>query len=630
MPQIESLLSDVEPILRDSDDTFQFSHPSFQDVLTANQFALEINSGQLSIKDAWMHYWSYTEDKKLWQLEDLADDCCRSALPSALQIIKFTIPLIDRSRAKELYALVTNSYFVLEERKKSDAAKKTVSRRSFLSRIAKMIKLGKSHEEISKKEDYRFNPFLDTMFSFFAYIADVAKDEDIKHITDLVVDSIENTKDEVLPNRYFFDILGRIGNMEATNALLRIIDDPYTRINQIQLISFLPRYQTKYARIQRNLAEIIKSGYKAKTRAVSGYLHIPLENPIEDLEPYIPSSREIKEKKLKKELDATANEDISKVIEKLEDKAGIGKHLIIEELGKRKDERAVMPLIKYFREDIRNESCIEQTDIAIINAFKNIGDARAIEVLKLYLKKNAGRCGGIAAVTLSDLGYPEPTKYLIQYMVNGFNLITKDMAESLANGEKVEDYMRRKSMDLEYYLVPVAHAFPKLKDSNKIPLLIDALNKYRTSVRRYISIALGELKAEAATPLLIDYLKEKDIWGEPRAAEALGKIGSKEAVSLLVERFEDKSSINRLSFVIALGEIDEPVAEDAFLDYYLYESFSANALVNYMKNKERAVRIVNAINSTRISDENRELFFSEMIYYGKQKVLAPVNNITLN
>ena len=57
MNPLESLLREVEPIFQGS----HFTHPSFQEVLTARQFAEEINSGRLNVKDAYTNFWSKKE-----------------------------------------------------------------------------------------------------------------------------------------------------------------------------------------------------------------------------------------------------------------------------------------------------------------------------------------------------------------------------------------------------------------------------------------------------------------------------------------------------------------------------------------------------------------------------------------
>ncbi len=54
MNSLESSLKEVEPIMNGS-----FRHPSFQEIFTAEQFAYEINSGWLGVKQATHAFWLY-------------------------------------------------------------------------------------------------------------------------------------------------------------------------------------------------------------------------------------------------------------------------------------------------------------------------------------------------------------------------------------------------------------------------------------------------------------------------------------------------------------------------------------------------------------------------------------------
>lgn len=54
---LESALHEVEPILR-GNGAFQFTHPSFREVLAARQCADEINSGRLNISDVYGKLWN--------------------------------------------------------------------------------------------------------------------------------------------------------------------------------------------------------------------------------------------------------------------------------------------------------------------------------------------------------------------------------------------------------------------------------------------------------------------------------------------------------------------------------------------------------------------------------------------
>lgn len=63
---LEQTLEEVEPILRGTDETSQFTHPSFQEVLTAKQFAEEINSGALPVRDLCRLCWTYDIHTLYW------------------------------------------------------------------------------------------------------------------------------------------------------------------------------------------------------------------------------------------------------------------------------------------------------------------------------------------------------------------------------------------------------------------------------------------------------------------------------------------------------------------------------------------------------------------------------------
>jgi len=68
---LDSLLIEVGPILASS----QFSHPSFREVLTARQFADEINSGRLSVKSATYSLWLYDSYGDVLAAQDNSGYC---------------------------------------------------------------------------------------------------------------------------------------------------------------------------------------------------------------------------------------------------------------------------------------------------------------------------------------------------------------------------------------------------------------------------------------------------------------------------------------------------------------------------------------------------------------------------
>lgn len=101
-------LQDIESILRDSSGTFQFSHPSFQEILAAKQFADEINSGTLNIENAWLNCWSYEINRELWNL-----DCNRTWLtlkPAMRKIVAYVMSKTSVENKVRIERVILSSY----------------------------------------------------------------------------------------------------------------------------------------------------------------------------------------------------------------------------------------------------------------------------------------------------------------------------------------------------------------------------------------------------------------------------------------------------------------------------------------------------------------------------------------
>jgi hypothetical protein len=83
---------------------------SMQEQMVAQEFAREINFGRLSVEDAYIYFWSYVEDKKLWDLVGMEDDDCRSLLPEWKVTVGLINRMIPEDKRKELSDVLTNSY----------------------------------------------------------------------------------------------------------------------------------------------------------------------------------------------------------------------------------------------------------------------------------------------------------------------------------------------------------------------------------------------------------------------------------------------------------------------------------------------------------------------------------------
>lgn len=104
MTSLDSLLAEVGPILTSS----QFAHPSFREVLAARQFMAEISSGQLSMKEAYLNFWSYIEPTKP---KELGEEY-RTVRPEWRFTLAHIAAMLSDKTAEEFINVISESYFL--------------------------------------------------------------------------------------------------------------------------------------------------------------------------------------------------------------------------------------------------------------------------------------------------------------------------------------------------------------------------------------------------------------------------------------------------------------------------------------------------------------------------------------
>lgn len=82
------------------DATPSFIHDTFIDFFLAELFIEEINSGNLSVEDAYRKFWSYEEDNELWKLDSNTE--YRAFLSSWEKILLWIAPSLKQEKAEEL------------------------------------------------------------------------------------------------------------------------------------------------------------------------------------------------------------------------------------------------------------------------------------------------------------------------------------------------------------------------------------------------------------------------------------------------------------------------------------------------------------------------------------------------
>jgi len=96
-----------------ADGTQHFVHDNYKDFFLAHWFAEQIHSGNLSIQDAYIQFWSYEEDPELWGLD--TNKIWRSILPSWRTAVSYFHDFLLPRYAKELENLVLSSFRMSED-----------------------------------------------------------------------------------------------------------------------------------------------------------------------------------------------------------------------------------------------------------------------------------------------------------------------------------------------------------------------------------------------------------------------------------------------------------------------------------------------------------------------------------
>jgi hypothetical protein len=103
------VITDEEnPLLRRQDKGFTFANDPGREIAAARYFAEEINSGRLSVKDAYINYWSYEEDVELWGLPK--DRKWRALLPAWEKILSSVSRQLDNEHTSNFVETLSQCY----------------------------------------------------------------------------------------------------------------------------------------------------------------------------------------------------------------------------------------------------------------------------------------------------------------------------------------------------------------------------------------------------------------------------------------------------------------------------------------------------------------------------------------
>lgn len=107
---IEIIISGLtSPLLfKAQDKSSKFLHDTYRDFFIAKYFAENLNSGNISVEDAYTNNWSYDEDKALWKLDENIE--WKSFLRNWKSIIMWMGEMLLPEKAEELIDVGLNSF----------------------------------------------------------------------------------------------------------------------------------------------------------------------------------------------------------------------------------------------------------------------------------------------------------------------------------------------------------------------------------------------------------------------------------------------------------------------------------------------------------------------------------------
>lgn len=121
--------------------------------------------------------------------------------------------------------------------------------------------------------------------------------------------------------------------------------------------------------------------------------------------------------------------------------------------------------------------------------------------------------------------------------------------------EEVREAMRNSDWKVRFA------ALEKMNPTKEdIPILIEALDDEKSSIRRLATVYLGMLEDESVLPYLYKTLKDKSVSVRRTAGDCLSDLGSPKAIPAMIEALKDESKLVRWRAAMFLYEVGDETA----------------------------------------------------------------------
>ena len=131
----------------------------------------------------------------------------------------------------------------------------------------------------------------------------------------------------------------------------------------------------------------------------------------------------------------------------------------------------------------------------------------------------------------------------------------KEYVRPAITSEEVREAM--KNSDWKVRFAALEKMNPTKED---IPILVEALDDEKSSIRRLATVYLGMLEDESVLPYLYKALKDKSVTVRRTAGDCLSDLGSPKAIPAMIEALKDESKLVRWRAAMFLYEVGDETA----------------------------------------------------------------------
>lgn len=345
------------------------------------------------------------------------------------------------------------------------------------------------------------------------------------------------------------NILGQIGDTQAVEPLLALLNDPEVAVREAVATALGQLHDT---RAVEPLLERLDDPDSAVRWAVAAALgHLSDARVVESLLTRLDDSEVIVRRIVAWSLGQLGDtRAVDPLLARLDDTEVSVRQNVVWALGQLNDERAVEPLLTR----LNNSEVTVRQNVAW--ALGQLGDVRAVEPLLLCLNDSDVAMRQAVAQALGQLGDARAVEPLLAWLSNPETTMRRNVAWALGRlGDKraVEPLLAQLNDRAAVVRQNVVWALGQLGETRAVEPLLARLDDSEATVRQAVAEALGQLGDTRAVEPLLAWLNDSEAAMRQNVTWALGKLGDVRAVEPFIAQLDDSETAVRQNITWALG-----------------------------------------------------------------------------